>query len=234
MDIGDWLRGLGLAQYEPAFREHEIDADVLSELTEGDLQGLGIPLGHRKRLLRAIRALGAVGLAAEPPPPAAPPPALEASQLAERRQLTVLFCDLVGSSALSRRLDPEDLRELIRRYQDAVSGAVVRHGGYVANFLGDGVVAYFGWPRADEDNAAQAIRAGLEAIAAVRRLPLDDGGPLSSRVGIASGTVVVGDLDVAGRRQAGAIAGDTPNLAARLQALAEADQLVIDSLTRYM
>ena len=101
MDIGDWLRGLGLAQYAPAFREHAIDADVLSELTEGDLQGLGIPLGHRKRLLRAVRALGAAAPAAEPPPPAAPPPAIEAPQLAERRQLTVLFCDLVGSTALA-------------------------------------------------------------------------------------------------------------------------------------
>jgi class 3 adenylate cyclase/tetratricopeptide (TPR) repeat protein len=145
-----------------------------------------------------------------------------------------MFCDLVGSTALSRRLDPEDLREVIRQYQDAVSGVVVRHGGYVANFLGDGIIAYFGWPRADEDEAAQAVRAGLEAVEMVRRLPRGSAEQLSSRVGIASGTVVVGDIEAAGRRQTGAIAGDTPNLAARLQALADADQVVIDSLTRQL
>ena len=147
---------------------------------------------------------------------------------AERRQLTVLFCDLVGSTELSRQHDPEDLRELIRHYQDAVTGAVVRHGGYVANFLGDGIIAYFGWPRADEDEAAQAVRAGLDAITAVHELSL------KARVGIASGAVVVGDLDAAGRRQVGAVAGETPNLAARLQALAAPDQVVIDALTRQL
>jgi class 3 adenylate cyclase/tetratricopeptide (TPR) repeat protein len=147
---------------------------------------------------------------------------------AERRQLTVLFCDLVGSTELSRRFDPEDLRELIRRYQDAVSGAVVRHGGYVANFLGDGIIAYFGWPRADEDNAEQAVRAGLDAIAAVGELSLQ------AHAGIASGPVVVGDLDTAARRQTGAVAGETPNLAARLEALAAPDEVVIDGLTRQL
>jgi predicted ATPase/class 3 adenylate cyclase len=145
---------------------------------------------------------------------------------AERRQLTVLFCDLVGSTELSRRFDPEDLRELIRHYQDAVSGAVVRHGGYVANFLGDGIIAYFGWPRADEDEAAQAVRAALDAVASVQELSLQ------AHVGIASGPVVIGDLDAAGRRQSGAIAGETPNLAARLEALAAPDEVVIDGLTR--
>jgi len=146
----------------------------------------------------------------------------------ERRQLTVLFCDLVGSTELSQQHDPEDLRELIRHYQDAMTGAVVRHGGYVANFLGDGIIAYFGWPRADEDEAAQAVRAGLDAITAMQELSL------RARVGIASGAVVVGDLDAAGRRQVGAVAGETPNLAARLQALAEPDQVVIDALTRQL
>jgi class 3 adenylate cyclase len=145
-----------------------------------------------------------------------------------------MFCDIVGSTALSRRLDPEDLREVIRQYQDAVSGVVARHGGYVANFVGDGVIAYFGWPRADEDDAAQAVRAGLEAIGKVRQLPCGNAATLSSRIGIASGTVVVGDMEAAGRRQAGAIAGDTPNVAARLQALADPDQVVIDSLTRQL
>jgi class 3 adenylate cyclase/tetratricopeptide (TPR) repeat protein len=145
-----------------------------------------------------------------------------------------MFCDIVGSTALSRRLDPEDLREVIRQYQDAVSGVVARHGGYVAHFQGDGVIAYFGWPQADEDEAAQAVRAGLEAIETVRKLPSGNAEQLSSRVGIASGTVVVGDLEAAGRVQTGAIAGDTPNLAARLQALADADQVVIDSLTQQL
>jgi class 3 adenylate cyclase len=145
-----------------------------------------------------------------------------------------MFCDIVGSTALSRQLDPEDLREVIRQYQDAVSGVVARHGGYVANFVGDGVIAYFGWPRADEDDAAQAVRAGLEVIEKVRQLPCGNADTLSSRIGIASGTVVVGDMEAAGRRQTGAIAGDTPNVAARLQALADPDQLVIDSLTRQL
>ena len=215
-----WLEQIGLAQHAETFAASDIDLDVLPELSEEDLKELGLSLGHRRRLLRAIvqRTSESV-LGAAPDTP---------SRDAERRQLTVLFCDLVGSTELSRRFDPEDLRELIRRYQDAVSGAVVRHGGYVANFLGDGIIAYFGWPHADEDNAAQAVLAGLDAIIAVRELSL------RAHAGIASGPVVVGDLDTAGRRQTGAVAGETPNLAARLEALAEPDQVVIDELTRQL
>jgi class 3 adenylate cyclase len=215
-----WLEQIGLAQHAETFAANDIDLDVLPELSDEDLKELGLSLGHRRRLQRALaerKSEDAIGAAPETP-----------IREAERRQLTVLFCDLVGSTELSRRFDPEDLRELIRRYQDAVSGAVVRHGGYVANFLGDGIIAYFGWPHADEDNAAQAVRAGLDAVIAVRELSLQ------AHAGIASGPVVVGDLDTAGRRQTGAVAGETPNLAARLEALAEPDQVVIDELTRQL
>ena len=219
-ELRRWLEQIGLAQHAETLAANDIDLDVLPELSDEDLKELGLSLGHRRRLLRAIvqrRSESSVGAAPETP-----------SRDAERRQLTVLFCDLVGSTELSRRFDPEDLRELIRRYQDAVSGAVVRHGGYVANFLGDGIIAYFGWPHADEDNAGQAVRAGLDAVVAVRELSL------RAHVGIASGPVVVGDLDAAGRRQTGAVVGETPNLAARLEALAGPDQVVIDGLTRQL
>jgi class 3 adenylate cyclase len=219
-DLRHWLQRIGLEQYAETFTANDIDLELLPELSDEDLKELGLSLGHRRRLQRALAEATrerVVDAAPETP-----------GRDAERRQLTVLFCDLVGSTELSRRFDPEDLRELIRRYQDAVSGAVVRHGGYVANFLGDGIIAYFGWPRADEDNAAQAVRAGLDAVAAVRELSLQ------AHAGIASGPVVVGDLDAAGRRQTGAIAGETPNLAARLEALAGPDQVVIDGLTRML
>jgi class 3 adenylate cyclase/tetratricopeptide (TPR) repeat protein len=224
-DVCTWLRGLGLERYEEAFRANEIDWEVLPELNEGDLVQLGIPLGPRKKLLRAIATLHAAGTPEAQP---ADSRAAPASSPAERRQVTVLFCDLVGSTELSGRYDPEDLRELLRHYHDAMTEVVVRHGGYVANYLGDGILAYFGWPRAEEDEAAQAVRAGLAAVAAARKMALH------VHVGIASGTVVVGDLEAAGRRQAGAIAGETPNLAARLEALAGADQVVIGGLTRQL
>jgi len=153
MDVGGWLRSLGLGQYEALFRASEIDADILPELTEVDLEKLGIPLGHRKRLLRAISGLGAPGTLAET---SAAPSALigpKPHDAAERRQLTVMFGDLVGSTALSTRFDPEELRDEIRAYQNAVSGVVARYDGFVAKFMGDGVLAYFGYPRAHEDDA---------------------------------------------------------------------------------
>jgi class 3 adenylate cyclase/tetratricopeptide (TPR) repeat protein len=225
LDVAAWLRGLGLERYEDAFRANEIDWEVLPELNEGDLEKLGLPLGPRKKLLRAIAAL------ATPSPPVVEPAAFKATPApspAERRQLTVLFCDLVGSTELSGRHDPEDLRELLSRYHDAMTAVVQRYGGYVANYLGDGILAYFGWPRAEEDDVAQAVRAGLAAVAAARDLSLH------VHIGIASGTVVVGDIEAAGRRQAGAIAGETPNLAARLEALAGPDQVMIGGLTRQL
>src|ERR1700688_2032596 len=154
MDVGAWLRGLGLGQYEGTFRESEIEADVLSELTEADLEKLGLPLGPRKRILKAIASLGNEDKAPRPTP------VVRSAQndAAERRQLTVMFCDLAGSTALSARLDPEDMRQVIRAYQDACSGAVARYDGFVAKFMGDGILAYFGFPRAHEDDPERAVR----------------------------------------------------------------------------
>src|SRR5208283_4361662 len=169
MDVGVWLRGLGLEQYEALFRENDIDAEVLSDLTDGDLEKIGVSLGHRKRLLKAAAALAA-GPAPTPPAAAAPVPACAPPDAAERRQLTVMFSDLVGSTALSARLDPEDMRQVIRAYQDRVSGVVARYDGFTAKFMGDGVLAYFGFPRAHEDDAARAVHAGLEITDAVAAL----------------------------------------------------------------
>ena len=168
MDVAGWLRGLGLAQYEAAFREAAIGPDVLPELTDSDLEKLGIALGDRKRLLRAIGSLRLADTLAQPRVPPPTPRSREGG--AERRQLTVMFCDLVGSTALSARLDPEDMREVIRAYQDACSGAIARYDGFVAKFMGDGVLAYFGFPRAHEDDAERAVRAGLDIAAAVGKL----------------------------------------------------------------
>lgn len=227
--LRQWLEAIGLAQYAETFVENDIDVDVLRALSDADLKELGLSLGHRRRLLLAIAERRAEPTApATPEAPAAATPEATAAREAERRQLTVLFCDLVGSTELSGRHDPEDLRELLRRYHDAVAAVVLRHSGYVANYLGDGILAYFGWPQADEDEAAQAVRAGLEAVAAVKQMGL------GARVGIASGTVVVGDLDGARGRQPGAVAGETPNLAARLQAVAGANQVIIGGLTRQL
>jgi class 3 adenylate cyclase len=230
-DLRLWLAKIGLEQHAEIFATNDIDLDLLPELSDEDLKELGLSLGHRRRLLRALAerprerpdALAEAGMSS----PSADPRA-EAARAAERRQLTVLFCDLVGSTELSGRHDPEDLCELLGRYSETMTDVVVRYGGYIANYLGDGVLAYFGWPRADEDEAAQAVRAGLAAVAAAKELSLQ------VHVGIASGTVVVGDLDGVGRRQAGAIAGETPNLAARLEALAGPDQVMIGGLTRQL
>jgi class 3 adenylate cyclase/predicted ATPase len=226
-DIGQWLKELGLSKYAGLFANNELDFDVLSDLSEADFKDLGIPLGDRKRLLKAIASLSD-RLAEFSTPEARPAPSAEA----ERRQLTVMFCDLVGSTELSRRLDPEDLREVMRRYQDAAAGAVTRYEGYVAKFLGDGVLAYFGWPQAHEDQAERAVRAGLDAVAAVARLDLDNNVALKARVGIATGQVVVGDLVGEAAAEAEAVAGETPNLAARLQGVAAPGQVVIGPLTR--
>ena len=158
MDVGGWLRSLGLGQYEALFRASEIDADILTELTEVDLEKLGVPLGHRKRLLRAISGLAAAKTSAAPSASTGAKP----QDAHERRQLTVMFCDLVGSTALTTRFDPEELREEIRAYQNALSGVVARYDGFVAKFMGDGVLAYFGYPRAHEDDAE---RSGLRLAA---------------------------------------------------------------------
>jgi class 3 adenylate cyclase/predicted ATPase len=223
MDIADWLRKLGLEQYEPAFRENEIDERVLPSLTAEDLRDLGITLvGHRRRLLDAIAVF------ASSPLPNPPPPAGEGrvGAQAERRQLTVMFCDLVSSTALSARLDPEDLREVITAYHHAVAEVVAGFDGFVAKYMGDGVLVYFGYPRAHEDDAERAVRAGLGLIDAVGRLDVKSV-KLQARVGIATGLVVVGDLIGEGSAQEQSVVGETPNLAARLQALAEPDAVVI-------
>src|SRR5271156_6636303 len=229
MDVGEWLRSLGLGRYEATLRDNEIDDAVLSDLTDGDLEKLGVPMGHRKRLLKAIVSLGSTETTAKPTNPAPTP---TSPDVAERRQLTVMFCDLVGSTAMSARLDPEDMREVIRAYQDACSGAVAHYDGFVAKFMGDGVLAYFGFPRAHEEDAERAVRAGLDILAVVAKLETRAKEPLKVRIGIATGIVVVGDLVGQGSAQEQAVIGDTPNLAARLQALAEPGSLVITDATK--
>jgi class 3 adenylate cyclase/predicted ATPase len=229
MDVGDWLRSLGLGRYEATFRENEIDTDILPELTEIDLEKLGVPLGHRKRLLKAIASLAATEKLASASERAPVRPDTDA---AERRHLTVMFCDLAGSTALSARLDPEDMREVIRAYQDACSGAIARYDGFVAKFMGDGILAYFGYPRAHEDEAERAARAGLEIAAAIAKLETRARDALQVRIGIATGLVVVGDLVGEGSAREQAVVGDAPNLAARLQGLAEPGSIVVAASTR--
>jgi class 3 adenylate cyclase len=227
MDVAVWLRDLGLQQYEALFRENDIDVEVLSDLTDADLEKIGVSCGHRKRLLKAVAALASPAAAL---PAATPiPPVADA---AERRQLTIMFSDLAGSTALSARLDPEDMREVIRAYQDACSGAVARYDGFLAKFMGDGVLAYFGFPRAHEEDAERAVRAGLDIAAVVAKLETRANEKLEVRIGIATGIVVVGDLVGQGSAQEQAVIGDTPNLAARLQALAEPGAVVIAESTR--
>jgi class 3 adenylate cyclase/predicted ATPase len=230
VDVADWLRGLGLERYEQAFRENDVEADLLAKLTAEDLKEIGVAsVGHRRRLLEAIGALRADAAPSPASPTEAPQPAVGA----ERRQLTVMFVDLVGSTPLAARLDPEETGELLGAYQDRVAGEVTRFEGHVAKFMGDGVLAYFGWPAAHEDEAERAVRAGLAAVAAVARLEAPDGTRLAARVGIATGLVVVGEL-VGGTEEARerAVTGETPNLAARLQALAPPGGVVAAASTR--
>jgi len=226
LDIDGWLRGIGLEQYAQTFRDNAIDADVLRDLTDEHLRELGLPLGARLKLLRAVAAIGTGEQT--PTSPAVTPPAARTD--AERRQVTVMFSDLVGSTALSTRMDPEDLREVISAYQQCVAETVRRFGGFVAKYIGDGVLVYFGYPQAHEDDAERAVRTGLELIAAVAGLKTS--APLQTRVGIATGLVVVSDLIGAGAAQEQAIVGETPNLAARLQGIAEPNMVVIAEGTR--
>jgi class 3 adenylate cyclase len=240
MDIGGWLRSLGLAQYEAAFRENAIDEAILPKLTPEDLKDIGVTaVGHRRVLLDAIAALRD-----ETPPKqenasrAATEPANKPNRVggglpeAERRQLTVMFCDLVGSTVLSGRLDPEDLRGIIGTYHRCCAELIERNGGFVAKYMGDGVLAYFGYPQAHEHDAERAVRAGLALVETVPKLATNAGSPLQVRVGIATGLVVVGDLIGAGAAQEQAVVGETPNLAARLQALAEPGAVLIAASTR--
>jgi class 3 adenylate cyclase/predicted ATPase len=231
MDIGEWLRGLGLEQYETAFRENAIDEKVLPSLTPEDVKDLGIKaVGHRRLLLDAIARLRSG--ATPDPQPADTVGVMEATpkDTAERRQVTVLFSDLVGSTALSSRMDPEDLREVITGYQKCVTETVRRFDGFVAKYMGDGVLVYFGYPHAHEDDPERAVRSGLELIKTLSAT--EARAPLQTRVGIATGLVVVGDLIGSGEAQERGIVGETPNLAARLQAIAEPNMVVIAETTR--
>src|ERR1700719_1430595 len=170
MNVAKWLRDLGLEQYAPAFRDNDIDGKVLRRLTGDDLRDLGVTsIGHRRRLLDAIATLGDRHRAIEASP--APSQAPLAASEAERRQLTVMFCDLVGSTALSRLFDPEDLRELIGVYHRCVADTVARFAGFVAKYMGDGVLIYFGYPEAHEDDAERAAPAGLWALTPLDGLP---------------------------------------------------------------
>jgi class 3 adenylate cyclase/tetratricopeptide (TPR) repeat protein len=233
-NLDQWLQRLGLGQYLALFAENQLDLDVLSDLTEQDLKDLGIPLGDRKRLQKAIAALsGDSGTAVH---------AGEASRAApprdggERRQLTVMFCDLADSTALSARLDPEDLREVIRAFQEACAKVIARYGGYLAKYLGDGVLVYFGYPQAHENDAERAVRTGLGVVEAITAIAMSNialrGLELAVRVGINTGPVVVGDIIGEGPAEETSVVGETPNVAARLQALARPNQVVVGPLTR--
>ena len=228
MDLGGWLRSLGLERYEAVFRDNEIDADVLHDLTDNHLREMGVALGARLKLLKAIAALSP---RAEPASrTSAVALASLAVDAAERRQVTVMLSDLVGSTSLSARMDPEDLREVISAYQKCVAETVHRFDGFVARYMGDGIVVYFGYPQAHEDDAERAVRAGLELITAVTALK--SRASLQTRVGIATGVVVVGDLLSSGETQERGMVGKTPNLAARLQGIAEPNSVVICDSTR--
>jgi class 3 adenylate cyclase len=231
MDVANWLTALGLEQYEPAFRENRIDAELLPKLTAEDLRDLGVTLvGDRRRLLDAISGLrdgdGSTLVGAEP--------LMEHRQAiedAERRQITVLFCDLVGSTELAADLDPEDLRIVIAAFQRMVAGTSARFSGFVAKYMGDGALIYFGYPRASEHDAERAVRTGLALVESARAMEAAKRS-LRVRVGIATGLAVVGDLLGSGPAQERVVIGETPNLAARLQGLAEPDAVLLCPATR--
>lgn len=226
-DVAGWLERIGLGVYADAFVENAIDRSLLPELTNEDLKDLGVALvGHRRRILKEIADIDAAPVAA---------PQREAATSAERRQVSVLFCDLVGSTALSTQLDAEDIREVQRMYQDAVARAVNQYGGHIASFVGDGVAVYFGWPIASEDQVERAVRAGRAALELIAKLTIPDRDEtLAARAGIATGNVVVGDLAGELSHQTAAISGKAPNRAARVQSLAEPGQLVIDDKTQML
>src|SRR5262245_10408615 len=221
--IADWLEKLGMSEYTQRFAENRIDFSVLPDLTDQHLKDLGLPLGDRLKMLRAIRELS--GSVSSPPQPEQ-----RSQDTAERRQVTVMISDLVGSTALSGRMDPEDLRKVISAYLKCAAETVERFGGFVARYMGDGVLIYFGYPHAHEDDAERAVRAGLALIEAIGKLGIQE--PLRVRIGVATGLVVVGDLVGAGEARERGVVGETPNLAARLQGIAEPNTVVIAEGTR--
>ncbi len=229
IDLEEWLRSIGCGSYIEAFRENDVTADLLGEISGDDLKELGLTLGDRKRFLRAVADLSDTSVQ-DPAVPDQSPESLRHAH-AERRRLTVMFVDLIGSTALSSRLDPEEWSEVIREYQDAVAGVATRFEGHIAQYLGDGVLCYFGWPRAFEDAAERAVGAGLAINKAVAKVKSCDK-PLACRIGIATGLVVVGDMIGGGAGHEDTAIGDTPNFAARLQEFAEAGQIVISDSTK--
>lgn len=232
-DLSQWLAQFGLEPLAGVLADNDVDLDILPDLTEQDFEKLGISLGQRRKLLKAIATLRDNSRIAPGNPerqPVNPAPTAPAPE-AERRQVTVLFSDLVGSTALATALDPEDLSRLIKRYQDACAGAVARFDGYIAKFMGDGVLAYFGYPQAHEDAAERSVRAALAIVDTVRQIERSGGVPLQTRIGIATGVVVVGDIVGSGAAREESIVGETPNLAARLQTLAEPNTVVISEAT---
>ena len=211
------LERLGLVDFHGLLAAQDIEADMLSDLTDDDLREIGLSLGQRNRFRRALAA----SVPVKPP----------AAQATERRQLTTLFCDLVGSTRLATLLDPEDLREVIQTYHRTCSEMIRAHGGYIAYSQGDGLMAYFGFPQAGEDDPERSIRAGLDLCQKLGHLKTASPEPLRVRVGIATGIVVVGDAD--DQSVSGAIVvGETPNLAARLQQVAEPNEVIVAEATR--
>jgi class 3 adenylate cyclase len=236
-DLGKWLDKLGLSDYAGVFAENAIDEEVLPDLTDADLKELGIPLGHRKKLLKAILGLDADNSAIAAFPGSASSssaPAVDVKGSAERRQLSVMFCDLVGSTALSERLDLEAYRDLLSAYQNAARGAIERYDGYIARYMGDGLLVYFGYPTAHEDDAERAVRAGLDLVASVSALDTNPDIELQVRVGIATGQVVAGDIVGEGASEERAVLGETPNLAARLQGISLPNCVVLSEATQHL
>src|SRR3954469_23617972 len=235
MDVAAWLRALGLDQYEAAFRENGVNADILRHLTADDLKELGVAaVGHRRQLLVAIAKLQDDTASSQAVSPSGDHPASIPAHDAvphggERRQLTVMFCDLIGSTALGEKLDPEELRDLLHAYRTLCGDVIARYDGLVARYVGDGILTYFGWPAAHEDDAERAVRAALEIVETVKRASSTE--TLLVRIGIATGPVVVGE-PAGAEDQPKLAVGSTPNLAARLQGLAAADQIVIAASTR--
>src|SRR5438874_3681881 len=225
--LEEWLKEQGLAQYAGILTDNDIDFEILPELAESDFEKLGISLGHRRKLLRAIAALKSVQNKSEAAP-------FMSEKEAERRQITVLFSDLVGSTALANEIDPEEMSALIRRYQDACAGAIAAFDGFIAKFMGDGVLAYFGYPQAQEDAAERSVYAALAIIEGLTQLKGPNGQVLATRVGIATGLVVIGDIIGTGVAREHSIVGETPNLAARLQTLAEPNSVVVSESTHHL
>ncbi len=239
MTIDTWLDGLGLGQYSEPFRTHDIDLRALPHLTEEDLREMQISLGHRRIILAAIEAFAQTVTAqsvagGQTHSPVRTDAETPQTSPAERRHLTVLFADLVGFTEMTNRFDPEEMRTLLQRYQDTVAGEVSRYGGYVAKYLGDGLLVFFGWPTAYEDHLYRAVKSALEAIKRVQQILGPDGRPLASRIGVASGPVVVGDFIGSNSFEEGAATGRVLNLAARIQAHADANTVVLPAETRQL